>query len=450
MAAAWTDHIRQGKQLLSRVKQLRGHAGSSAEAAAELADALNDLTANRLVAHEYDDATSIAQEAVVASAKLLHEAGPVGAYTPPDVAARYYTALVHVAVTQVGLGMLDETAATLGMLDEFRARLTRPMATDLHPRTAAWALMTRSHVTLTTGDVAQANAWADAALVRAGALGAVEQGSDAAPVRIDVERAVADARWSAGYPDDSIAHLREASRIHDEWVGSSLDQPARLSPALLWFLIAPLVGLTRELADRLVSMGRVEEATALRGALIDRLVPAIGRLGPDGHEMVDELAFEREDSADVSAGSVPAALPGWSAVSAYQALDPAAEGADSALTTAQPEPATAETGPAGRVTEEKPPADRAEAHAGGEPAEQALHDAESALAAARESGRRRSVRDAAGAVVQAVRDLAAADPEQWTPRLIQALEDLAQARRGVGDLWGGRQASKEASALRGR
>ena len=97
-----TDHVKQGKALLSRVKQLRGHVGSDPSKAEVLADALNELTANRLIAHQFAEATGDAQEAVAAAAKLLTEAGPIGAYTPSPLAARYYTAVTHVAVAQVG------------------------------------------------------------------------------------------------------------------------------------------------------------------------------------------------------------------------------------------------------------------------------------------------------------------------------------------------------------
>lgn len=482
------DHIRRGKQLLSRVKQLRGHVGSDPARAAELADALNELTANRLLAHEYDDATEDAQDAVTASARLLTEAGPIGAYTPPPVAARYYTSLTHVAVTQAGLGMIDGGVETLGLLDDFRNRLTRPMATDLAPRTAVWALMTRSHLALATGDVPVANAWADAAGAR---MAAIAGDDDLAPLVIDTEQATADARWAAGHTAESIAHLRDALNVHARWADTSLEQPARLSPALLWFLIAPLVGISRDLADRLVSLGQADEATAIRAGLVDRLTPMVGRLGADGREMLDELVVERDAGADVSAGALPQPLGAWPQIGPLDALDPHAEAPDSTpVVVASPTPPAAASVPSGAPASPAgspgpavpaapagvpaspapagapqppiapahpaPEAEAASAHPAepvgqpGDPAEQALREAEEQLEEARISGRRRSVRDAAAAVVQALRPLAEADSQAWNARLAQALDDLAAARRGVGDLWGARQASREAASLRGR
>ena len=316
-----SDHIKQGKALLSRVKQLRGHVGSDPTKAADLADALNELTANRLVAHQYSDATTDAQEAVVAAARLLNEAGPVGAYTPPPIAARYYTAVTHVAVAQVGLGMADAAASTMVTLDEFRGKLTQPVSGALHPRTAVWALSAQAHGRLASGDVAGGNAWADAAVGRLDRSGLRGSESDQ-PVIIDTEVLVADARWAAGLPDDSLHHLRAAADAHARWADERLMDPPRLSPALLRFLVDPMVTVLRRLADRLASVGDTEGSAQVRENLVERLAPIAGRLGPDGKALLADLRA----SAGSSAGPVPRALDGWQVITGEATLEPQSRG----------------------------------------------------------------------------------------------------------------------------
>lgn len=314
------DHIKQGKALLSRVKQLRGHVGSDPSKAEALADALNELTANRLVARQFADATADAQEAVVAAAKLLSEAGPVGAYTPPPLAARYYTAVTHAAVAQAGLGQPDAAASTMGTLDDFRARLVHPLASALHPRTAVWALATQARGCLASGDVAGANAFADAALTRVERSG-LRSSDDEQPVVIDAEVVVSDARWAAGHADESLQHLRTASDAHEAWAGGRLAEAPRLSPALLAFYVDPLVVVRRRLAERLASVGDVEGAAAVHAGLVDRLAPIAGRLGPEGKALLAEL----QASDDATAGPVPEYLAGWTPVTGDAALAPEVE-----------------------------------------------------------------------------------------------------------------------------
>ena len=318
------DHIKRGKALLSRVKQLRGHVGSDPSKASELADKLNELTANRLVAHQYADATADAQEAVLASHKLLADAGPIGAYTSPELAARYYTAVTHVAVAQVGLGMPEAAAETMRTLDDFRAQLTRPLAQALLPRTAVWALAAQSRGHLATGDVPAANAWADAALTRVARSGLSSE-LDEAPVVIDTERLVADTRWAAGRSDESVQHLRTAQGIHSRWADQALADGQKLSPALVRFYLDPVVAVTRELADRLVSMGDVDAATAERSALIERVSPLAGRLGPTGKALLAELQRELELGVSASAGDVPNDAGGWAPIFGEATLAPEVE-----------------------------------------------------------------------------------------------------------------------------
>ncbi len=314
-----SDHIKRGKALLSRVKQLRGHVGSDPSKAGELADALNELTANRLVAHQFSDATTDAQEAVAAAARLLNEAGPVGAYTPPPVAGRYYTAVTHVAVAQVGLGMAEAAASTMATLDEFRAKLTHPVAAALHPRTAVWALSAQAHGCLAIGDVAGANAWADAALARVDRSGLRDSDADR-PVVLDTEVLVSDARWAAGRPDESLQHVRAAAESHATWADGWLADAARLSPALLRFYVDPMLAVQRRLADRLASVGDAEGSARAQQALIERLGPIAGRLGPEGRTLLTDL----QASPESTAGPVPSALGGWAPVTGEATLEPEA------------------------------------------------------------------------------------------------------------------------------
>ena len=356
-----SDHVKQGKALLSRVKQLRGHVGSDPSKADDLADTLNELTANRLLAHQFAEATGDAQEAVAAAARLLSEAGPVGAYTPPPLAARYYTAITHVAVAQVGLGLPDAAASTMATLDDFRAKLTHPLASALHPRTAVWALSAQARGCLAGGDVNGANAFADAAITRVERSG-LRGSADDQPVVIDTEVLVSDTRWAAGQADESLQHLRTASDAHAAWAGDRLANAPRLSPALLRFYIDPIVGVQRSLADRLASLGRAEESAQVREALIERLTPVAGRLGPDGKALLAELESSRDDTA----GAVPEPVAGWTPVAGEAALAPEIEafgepeeapGPDLEELTAQRAAARAE---ADRLEAERQAASRAE------------------------------------------------------------------------------------------
>ncbi|HET9128312.1 MAG TPA: hypothetical protein VFN73_09555 [Propionibacteriaceae bacterium] len=382
------DHIKQGKALLSRVKQLRGHVGSDPSKAEALADALNELTANRLVARQFADATADAQEAVVAAAKLLGEAGPVGAYTPPPLAARYYTAVTHVAVAQAGLGQPDAAAATMGTLDDFRARLVHPLASALHPRTAVWALATQARGCLASGDVAGANAFADAALTRVERSG-LRSSDDDQPVVIEAEVVVSDARWAAGHADESLQHLRTASDAHEAWAGGRLGEAPRLSPALLAFYVDPLVIVRRRLAERLASVGDVEAAAAVHAELVERLAPIAGRLGPEGKTLLAELRA----SGDATAGPVPEYLAGWTPVTGDAALAPEVE----AFLEPEPAPApdleavaaerAAARAEADRIEAERQAAARAEAE------RVAAERAERERLAAREAERQRVERE---------------------------------------------------------
>src|SRR5262245_40270232 len=93
-------YAQQGKTLTSSVQRLRGWVGSDPSRAPELADALVQLTAHRLLGHGFAAAAADAQEAVRRAAELLAAQGPIGPYTSIRDAARYVTAVVHLATIQ--------------------------------------------------------------------------------------------------------------------------------------------------------------------------------------------------------------------------------------------------------------------------------------------------------------------------------------------------------------
>src|SRR3712207_6687762 len=97
-------YAQRRKKLTSTVQRLRGWVGSDPSRNAELADALVQLNRHRLLGHDYAAAAPDAQDALRRSAELLTATGPIGPYTSTDDAVRYLTAVVHLAVTQAGLG----------------------------------------------------------------------------------------------------------------------------------------------------------------------------------------------------------------------------------------------------------------------------------------------------------------------------------------------------------
>ena len=60
---------------------------------------------------------------------------------------------------------------------------------------------------------------------------------------IDADRLVSDCRWAAGQPEDALTHLHVAKDRYEEVVDGRLQEPARLSPALVERLAEPLFGL---------------------------------------------------------------------------------------------------------------------------------------------------------------------------------------------------------------
>jgi hypothetical protein len=306
-------YAQQGKKLASLVQLLRGWVGSDPSRAPELADALIQLTAHRLLGHGYAAAAEDAQDAVRRAAELLAAKGPIGPYTSLSDAARYVTAVVHMASVQAGLGVPDAAGKTLESVKDIQEQLGEGLLRQLQPQTAIWALSCSARAALAFGDVAAANAGADAALARLSESG-LEDHPDSQYLAMDVDRLVSDCRWAAGRIQEAIAFLHAAKARYDDVVDGRLEQPARLSPGLLDRLAEPLFGLYRDMADRMAAVGEVDVRLMTRRRLVELLRGLTGRLGDParlqlasalsdlGHDLLD---YGRVDEADaVSAEAV--------------------------------------------------------------------------------------------------------------------------------------------------
>ena len=307
-------YAQQGKQLASAVQRLRGWVGSDPSRTPELADALVALTEHRLLGHAYTVAAPEAQEAVKLAAQQLTANGPIGPYTSVADAARYVTAVVHLGVIQAAAGLPEAAAETVGSFTELRAQVGAvPLADGLSPSTVVWALACTARGALAGGDVATANAYADAALQRLAEAGLRTEVA-AAYVVVDADRLASDARWAAGLAEDALTHLHAARDTYDKVVDGRLAQPGRLSPALVQRLAEPLFGVYRDLADRLLAVGEVDLGLVTRRQLIDLLgglapkdetarVQLAGSLG----DLVRDLrALDRTDEADLVAEELSA------------------------------------------------------------------------------------------------------------------------------------------------
>jgi hypothetical protein len=204
--------------------------------------------------------------------------GPIGPYTSLSDAARYVTAVVHLATVQAGIGMSNAAGRMLESLQDIQDQLGEGLRRQLQPQTAIWALWCSAQAVLASGDVATANAYADAAL---GKLSESHLGDD--PERqylaMDVDRLASDCRWAAGRRDQSIMFLHAAKNRYDNVIGGRLRQPGRLSPALLERLAEPLFDVYTAMADRLIAIGEVDLGLVTRRTLIELLRGLTGRLG---------------------------------------------------------------------------------------------------------------------------------------------------------------------------
>jgi hypothetical protein len=271
-------YAQQGKQLASLVQRLRGWVGSDPSRAPELADALIQLTAHRLLGHGYAAAAEDAQDAVRRAAELLAAKGPIGPYTSVSDAARYVSAVVHMAAIQAGLGLPDAAGRTLDSLTDIQEQLGDGLLRQLQPKTAIWALSCNARAALASGDVAAANASADAALARLTESG-LEDDADSPYLAMDVDWLVSDCRWAAGRVEEAVAFLHAAKDRYEEVVDGRLAQPARLSPALLDRLAEPMFSLYQDMADRLAVVGEVDIRLMIRRRLVELLRGLTARLG---------------------------------------------------------------------------------------------------------------------------------------------------------------------------
>lgn len=312
------DHAKQLKQAISRTKQLRGWVSSDPGRSDDFVDALNEATGLRLLSRLWAEAAPEATEAVGAADKLVASRGPVGPYTPLVDAGRYFTALTHVATVQSGMNLPEHAGMTIGAAFAWKDQLTRDgLADELLPRTAVWALLARARGALAVGDLAQANAQADAALNRA--REAEFSGAETL-ILLEALRTDADARFAVDLTDQSIDLLHEAVARWQEWTRADLEQLPRMAKAHLERLVGPVVPLRRDLADRLAWAGRWDEALTVREELSTLLHRTAARRGEQGRV---DLAVARGDQTWTlaDAGRAQEALrAGADAQQALQAL----------------------------------------------------------------------------------------------------------------------------------
>jgi hypothetical protein len=312
-------YAQHGKKLTSTVQRLRGWVGSDPSRAPELADALVEVTAHRLLGHGYAAAAADAQESVRRAAQLLTANGPIGPYTSLADAARYLAAVVQLATIQAAAGQPAAAGRTIESLQSLRQQLRElGLEQPLEPRTAIWALSCTARAGLASGDVAEANAYADAALARLAESGSTDD-TDTAYLAMDVARLASDCRWAAGRVDESLAFLRLAQDRYEAVVGGRLQQPSRLSPALVERLAEPLFGLYRDMADRLAASGEADLGLVTRRALVELLRGLAPRLGaPARLQLASALADLARDL--LAAGRVDEAE-----TAATEAVDPAVD-----------------------------------------------------------------------------------------------------------------------------
>jgi hypothetical protein len=314
-------YAQQGKELASLVQRLRGWVGSDPSRAPELADALIQLTAHRLLGHGYAAAAEDAQDAVRRAAELLAAKGPIGPYTSVSDAARYVTAVVHMAAIQAGLSLPDAAGRTLESLQDIQEQLGEGLLRHLQPQTAIWALSCSARATLAFGDVAAANAGADAALARLSESG-LEDDANSQYLAMDVDWLGSDCRWAAGRVEEAIAFLHAAKARYDDVVDGRLEQPARLSPGLLDRLAEPLYGLYRDMADRLAAVGEVDVRLMIRRRLVELLRGLTGRLGDRArlqlasgltdlaHDLLEYGRVDEANAATAEAAAIEQAVDG--------------------------------------------------------------------------------------------------------------------------------------------
>ncbi|MET1004193.1 MAG: hypothetical protein ABWX96_01525 [Propionibacteriaceae bacterium] len=323
------QYAQRAKTLASSVQRLRGWVGSDPSRTPELADALVELTAHRLLGHGYGAAAADAQEAVRYAAQLLTANGPIGPYTSVDDAARCVTAVVHVATIQAAAGLPEAAQRTVDSLQDLRDQLSElGLDERLEPRTAIWALTCTARSALATGEIASANAYADAVLDRVADAG-LRQDPDATYLVVDADRLASDARWAAGRTEEALTRLHAAKDHYDAFVAGRLQEPGRISPALLERLSEPLFGLYRDMADRLAATGEADLGLVTRRALVDTLRGFGNRLGDPARLQLalawsdlanDLLRVDRTVEAEEASEQASDLIRDWAGAGSYRDL----------------------------------------------------------------------------------------------------------------------------------
>lgn len=409
---------RRRRDLASAAKRLRVAVMTDPARAGEFADTLVALVGNRLLAWSFTDAAADAPESVVLSARILAERGPLGPYASADDAVRYFTASVQLAAVQAGLGQPEAAGRTLDALDAWRAQLGRlPLLEQLAPLTVVWALAVRARA---AQEVAAANGYADAALLRLYAAG-LDLDAGSAYLAVTAHLVAADARWAAGHPDAALAQHRLALARYRAAVAGA-DAGAR--PALVQTVLAPLPDLFAPFALRLEGTGDqagaiavLREWVALAERLADDAAVQVagaalgGALARAGRDVEAEQYGPATSAGDLSL-PVPGARIDWPALPPQQVLSTGGLTVTASVRLQRDEQDAAAQGAAARANAELGEAGlraRAEQRAAEQAAERAAAQRQAAAqaeAAAREAAERARLEAQAEAERRAAQELA--------------------------------------------
>lgn len=451
------------RELASAVRRLRVAATSDPRRGDELADALVELTANRLLAWDFTDAATDAPESVVLAARILASRGPSGPYASVPDAVRYVSATAQLAAVQAGLGQAEAAGRTLDGLDAWRQQVSRlPLAENLPDAVAIWALLARARAAL-TGDAALANACADAAELRLFA-----DPRPPAYLAVAVHLLTADCRWAAGQVESALAHHRLALDAHSGAVAGLSRHPR---PGVAKIALAPVPALYEPYAQRLAATGDPTAGIAVRRAEVAMLELVSGTGAADTARAglaealaavgrTEEAATHRAGDALAGTERLDAPTPGeriaWTALPSTTALTTDAAAAQARPRWQQAERDALAAGAAQSARAQRDEAElrvRAEADAAERARERAQTEQRSAAAAAAALAEREAaeLRESEWAAERARQDEAAAraaaderrrqlaeahrrdvDPDAAR----RAAEDLERARdavRGAGD-----------------
>lgn len=269
------EYARTTKRLQSAVQRVRSQAGTGAQRQAALVEALNDLVGHLVQGHLWGAASPPAQEALRFSSATLFAEGAVSNYTDPGAASRCATALVQLAVVQLGLGLGDAADATISSWHGLESQFDEyQIDTRLSLTILVWAEYARVRTTL--GDEYAAGvdgASAEESVVRLRDLVANlgEDGSRYGFLPLDADRVSAELRWLGGRARDSLALLHAAKTGYDDQALDTLSDPSNHPKTQVERLAEPLFGLYRDYADRLAMTGDADLALVTRRALTELL-----------------------------------------------------------------------------------------------------------------------------------------------------------------------------------